>query len=117
MRAQFQIVLHCRDLPLLEKIQTFFGGVGTISRSKVRNTASFCVSSIKEINNVIIPHFDKYKLLTKKQIDFELFKSVVELINKGEHLTNEGLIKIIAFKASINTGLIPKEFTSDMFTP
>ena len=86
-------------------------------KSKVRNTASFCVSSIKEINNVIIPHFDKYKLLTKKQIDFELFKSVVELINKGEHLTNEGLIKIIAFKASINTGLIPKEFTSDMFTP
>ena len=25
VRAQFQIVLHCRDLPLLEKIQTFFG--------------------------------------------------------------------------------------------
>ena len=82
MRAQFQIVLHTRDLPLLEKIQTFFGGIGSISKSKVRNIVSFCVASIKEINEVIISHFDKYKLLTQKQVDFELFKQVVELMNR-----------------------------------
>lgn len=67
---------------------------GSISESKGRNTVSFCVSSIKEINEVIIPHFDKYKLLTQKQVDFELFKQVVELINSKQHLTTEGLIKI-----------------------
>lgn len=70
VRAQFQIVLHTRDLPLLKKIPTFFGGIGSISQSKVRNTASFCVASIKEINVVIIPHFDKSKLVTQKQVDF-----------------------------------------------
>lgn len=91
-----------------------FWGVGSISESKVRNTVSFCVASIKEINEVVIPHFNKYKLLTQKQVDFELFKSAVELINKGEHLTIEGLIKIAGFKASINTGSIPKEFTFDV---
>ena len=114
VRAQFQIVLHARDLPLLKKIQTFFGGIGSISESKVRNTVSFCVASIKEINEVIIPHFDNYKLLTQKQVDFELFKSAVGLINKGEHLTVEGLIKIAGFKASINTGSISKEFPFDV---
>lgn len=31
------------------------------------------VRSIKELTKVIIPHFDKYPLLTKKRADFELF--------------------------------------------
>jgi len=65
------------------------------------------VSSLKDINNVIIPHFDKYTLLTQKLADYLLFKSVVQLMNNKEHLTSEGLIKIISIKASINKGLSP----------
>jgi len=102
--------LHSRDLPLLVKIKTFFYEVGNITVSKTRDTATFSVTSVKEINQVIIPHFDKYKLLTCKQADFELFKSTLGLINKGEHLTDKGLRKIVSIRASINTGIIPKEF-------
>jgi hypothetical protein len=54
---------------------------------------------------VIIPHFDKYPLLTQKQADLLLFKPAVDLINDGEHLTPEGIIKIVSIKASINNGL------------
>lgn len=54
---------------------------------------------------MIIDHFDKYPLLTQKQADFKLFKQVVELMNRKEHLTIEGLHKIVAIKASINLGL------------
>jgi hypothetical protein len=35
----------------------------------------------------------------------ELFKSVLSLINRKEHLTIEGLRKIVSIKASMNTGL------------
>lgn len=63
------------------------------------------MSSLKDINNIIIPHFDKYPLLTQKRADYELFKSVVECMNRGEHLTDEGIRKILAIKASINLGL------------
>ena len=110
MRAHFQIVLHSRDLPLLKNIQAFFSNVGNISLSNHRESVSFIVSSFKEINRIIIPHFNRYSLLTNKQGDFLLFKSALEIINQGEHINPEGLRKIAAIKASVNTGKIPEEF-------
>lgn len=63
------------------------------------------MTSIKDLTNVIIPHFCKYPLLTQKQADFELVRRLVELMNHKEHLTTEGLHKILSIRASINKGL------------
>jgi hypothetical protein len=63
------------------------------------------VKSIKDITNTIIPHFKKYTLLTQKAADFVLFTKVVELINAKDHLTIEGLQKIINIKTSLNLGI------------
>ena len=84
---------------LLKQIQSFFG-VGSITTYKKRGTVSFYVKSIVEINSIIIPHFDKYPLLTQKRADFLLFKKVVELIDNKAHLNIEGLHQIINLKAS-----------------
>ena len=65
------------------------------------------VESIKDLLK-IIKFFDKYPLITKKQGDFILFKLAVNLALNKEHITNEGLNKIIAIKASINRGLSQK---------
>jgi hypothetical protein len=48
---------------------------------------------------------DKYPLLTQKKADFLLFKQVVDLINRKEHLTPSGLQQIVNIRASINKGL------------
>jgi hypothetical protein len=98
----FHIHLHAKDSPLLSGIQLFFG-VGGISLSK--DSALYHVSSVKDLTSVIIPHFMKYPLLTQKCADFQLFKMAIELINKKEHLTLEGLAKIWGIAASINRGL------------
>lgn len=103
IEAVFSINLHLRDLSLLKEIQSYFGGIGRISEGK-KNCAYF-VSSIKDLTTVIIPHFAKYPLITQKQGDFLLFKSVVYMVNAKEHLTMEGLQKIVSCKASINLGL------------
>lgn len=100
--AVFSIGLHGRDLALLQEIQTYFGGVGRISVGK---NCGFFVSSIKDLTNIIIPHFVKYPLISKKQGDFLLFKSAVEMINGKEHLTTEGLLKLVSIKAAVNRGL------------
>ncbi len=42
----------------------------------------------------------------------QLFKSALEIINKGEHVNYEGLQKIAAIKASMNTGKLPDEFSA-----
>ena len=104
MIPTFQIELHSRDLPLLKKIQSFFG-VGSISVRQRDNQVIYTVRSLNDLTDLIIPHFDKYPLLTKKRADFLLFKSVLELINQKEHLTMEGLAKILSIRASMNNGL------------
>lgn len=62
------------------------------------------VQSLRGLN-VIVNHFEKYPLLTKKLEDFKLFAQVVTLVNQKEHLTISGLHKIISLKASMNLGL------------
>ena len=54
---------------------------------------------------VIIDHFERYPLLTKKREDFLLFSQIFNLIDQKEHLTPSGLHKIVSIKASMNLGL------------
>lgn len=91
----------------MEKIQIFFKSVGNI-QINADYSITYAVTRIKDISNNIIPHFEKYPLLTQKQADFELFKKVVELMKNKEHLTKEGLQKIVSIKASLNKGLPEK---------
>ena len=104
----FTINLNSRDTALLEKIQSFFGGIGKITIREKDNTAYFTVKSVKDIINVIIPHFEKYPLLTEKQADFELFKQIVIIMHNKQHLDSKGLNKIISLKSSLNKGNLIK---------
>ena len=89
----------------MEKIQEFFGGIGYISPANNNLAVEFRVSTLNDIANVIIPHFDKYPLLTKKQADYILFKEIIILMLNKEHSTLEGIQKIVNIRASLNTGL------------
>lgn len=97
------IELHKRDLALLNRLQEFFG-VGRVYIAQ-RDSAALRVESLRDLTEVIIPHFNKYPLITQKQADFLLFKQVVEIMNRGEHLTPAGLQEIVNLKASLNNGL------------
>lgn len=54
-------------------------------------------------------------MVTQKAVDYELWKQVFQLMERREHLTVEGLHKILAIKALMNWGLSDKlklEFTN-----
>ena len=97
--------MHEIDRALMEKIQEFFWGIGYISKPNNNLSVEFRVSTLNDICNVIIPHFDKYPLLTKKQADYILFKEIILLMLNKEHSTLEGIQKIVKIKAYLNTGL------------
>jgi hypothetical protein len=103
---EFFIELHEKDLLLLKQIQSFFG-IGTVKlRTRAgKRTAIYSVQSLKNLTFIIIPHFKKYTLLTQKKVDFELFCSIVDLMNKKEYLHFEGITKIISIRSSMNLGL------------
>lgn len=97
----FQIDLHKKDKVLLEQIKNYYGlGNLYIDNTKVR----YLVTSIKDLQ-VIIEHFYKYPLYTKKCADFLLWKKAFDLVQNKEHLTMQGLQKIVAIKDSLNLGL------------
>ncbi len=54
---------------------------------------------------MIIPHFNKYPLITQKKADFILFSSIIELLYENKHSSIEGLNQIINIRSSMNNGL------------
>lgn len=100
----FQIALHKKDLELLHLIKSYFGDIGTIAKSD-KDMYAFRVTSIKQILIVILPHFDKFPLVTKKRADYILWKEIVLMMSRKEHLTIEGLQAILNIRASLNLGL------------
>ncbi len=66
---------------------------------------TFRVSSREDIFNIVIPHFEKYPLITQKKEDFELFKSILAKMNNRDHLTSDGIQEIINIRSSMNLGL------------
>nr|YP_009364289.1 hypothetical protein [Ophiocordyceps sinensis]ARF03398.1 hypothetical protein [Ophiocordyceps sinensis]QDH07211.1 hypothetical protein [Ophiocordyceps sinensis] len=109
VRSIFQISLHKKDKVLLEKIRDFFD-VGRIAM-RSDDAVVYEVSSIKDVE-IILNHFETYPLITDKWADLQLFKQVVELMVNKEHLTMEGLTKIVNLKASMNFGTMPKSIVS-----
>jgi LAGLIDADG endonuclease len=88
----------------LLQIKSFFNEAGSIYTMN-NKAIIYQVRNLDEITKAIIPHFEKYPLITKEQSDFLLFKEIVKLMDKGEHLTVHDITKIINLKASLNKGL------------
>jgi len=98
----FKIGLHNKDSALVKNLRNFFG-VGIVI-AQGTDATQYWVGSIKDLQ-IIINHFDLYPLITQKRSDFELFKQVFYLIKQKDHLTHEGVKKIVSIKAVLNLGL------------
>lgn len=83
------------------QIKAYFK-VGKIYTSS-RGIVYYTVGSTKDIIKYILPHFDKYNLVTLKIKDYLVFKNIVLLIE--EHKSLSGLLKIFSLRAILNKGL------------
>jgi hypothetical protein len=52
--------MHEKDRALIQSIQDFFGGIGSVSKPNNTSMVEFRVSALKDIINIVIPHFDNY---------------------------------------------------------
>jgi hypothetical protein len=59
---------------------------------------------LSDIRSKILPHFEDFRLRTKKLKDFELFKKVVNSVAAKQHLNESGLRSIIEISYQINMG-------------
>jgi hypothetical protein len=101
----FKITLHVKDRNILEQFKKYFG-VGVISKHG-KNLCNYSIKSIKDIQ-MVINHFDTFPLKTNKLKDYKFFKKAYYIIKNKEHLTKQGLEKLILIKSSMNLGLSPE---------
>ncbi len=71
--------------------------------NKKEDAYKFNVNKLDDIINKVIPHFDKYPLLTSKNLDYQDFKKVAYMMKDGLHLTEEGMKNIISIKENMNS--------------
>ena len=99
---EFSVSQGEKDLRVLELLKEFFGcgeiylhKARAFKKKKWQRLYKYCVRNRKDLEEKIIPFFEKYPLRsTSKRNDFERFKEIIEMMKKGEHLTISGLQKI-----------------------
>lgn len=99
--ANIIINLNYRDEPVLLKIKNFFQDIGGIYWRDANRVVGWKATKLNDILSVI-SHFDTYPCVGKKHLNFLIWKEVVTLMKKKEHLTPEGIIKIKILVGKLN---------------
>jgi hypothetical protein len=113
---RFSIHLHIRDLEVLKSIATYFKQIKgyenrAIEDKKIkisagsfsRGSANLQITKNSDIVNIIIPFFNKYPIKGMKNLDFEDFKKIQNIIENKEYLTNPSLYnEIKQIKSGMN---------------
>lgn len=96
---EFRIVQHEKNSQILHRIQKVFG-CGKI-KTNHGNRKELRIRGLDNLNRVV-RFFEENPLQTTKRRDFELFARIITLINKGAHLTREGLTEIAELASRMN---------------
>ena len=98
---RFILCINVVNIQLLYLIQKYFG-CGIIMPIHESGKVEYIVSNFDSIKNIIIPHFQLYKLRGTKYLNFCDWVKATEIISNEEHLTKEGMNKIISIKSEMN---------------
>lgn len=78
---------------------------GIIKVRKIDNVHSYDVTKPSDITNKIIPYFLRYPLFSiSKKNNFTLFCKIANMMEKGNHLTQNGLHEILLIRELLNVG-------------
>ena len=79
-------------------------GSGKIEKHSKNPVINLAIVKFSDINNIVIPFFEKYPLKGTKQLDYTDWVKIAKIINEGSHLTPEGLDQIKILKTGMNRG-------------
>jgi len=100
-RPSFSISQNEDRAEVLYLMQETFA-CGHLRRDYSDRTLKYEVRKLEDLLTKIIPHFCKYPMLSGKQVDFEHFAKVCELMKDGGQHTKSGMQKIINLAFQMN---------------
>ena len=99
---EFTVVQHKRDVQVLHALKAHFGcGVVRVNHE---DRMAYRVRSKAHLLERIVPFFMKHPLKTRKNVDFRKFRKVLLMMDKGVHLTGEGVEEIRQIAGQMNRG-------------
>jgi len=104
----FYVKLKADHLPLLNKVKEAFGCGAVYFQKEKRINHSDCyrfgISNRKDLQEVLIPFFDKYHLQSPKMKDYLLFREAAMMVKDNRQLTSFDIERIKKLKAQMNLG-------------
>ena len=110
---EFRVVQHERDKEVLEKLRNYFGFGNVVVNHEDRK--EYRVRGLQNLN-VIVQFFKTNTLQTSKRRNFELFAEIIDLMNKKQHLTKEGIVEISKIASQMNrkASRILRDYTPEL---
>lgn len=97
----FQVSQHERDIELLKSFINFFNS-GRYVQSPYHKWGYYECTKFADNFEIIKAFFDKYPVRGVKYKDYLDWIKIGEMINKKEHLTKQGVTKIMEIKSNMN---------------
>lgn len=101
-RPSFSVSQNADRAQLLYEILERWG-CGSIRPDRSDNTLKYEVRKVSDLVGVVLPHFERFPLLSEKQRDVELFGDVCSAMYRREHLTRKGFAKIVKVAMRMNS--------------
>jgi hypothetical protein len=102
---EFVITQGSISLHSLYFVKDFFGCGNIYANHRKGNRDNlyrYCVRSLKDLQEKIIPFFEINRLKTSKREDFIIFSDIVRMIDKKVHKSQEGLKLIARLSQTMN---------------
>jgi len=107
VRPEFEIEVRADDREILERIQSTLrcGSLYHLGYERYgwKPHVKFKVSNISDLQQKIIPYFTRHPLQAKKAKSFDIFRRIVEMVARKEHLQYAGFQKILKLREQMRS--------------
>ena len=106
VQPEFSVTQAAPSRPALELLLQEFG-CGSIIENRRKddhhhNLLRFSVKRREHLVSIVVPFFEQHPLITTKQLDFEQFCTVLQMMEDGEHRSEAGLRVIARITETMN---------------
>jgi hypothetical protein len=107
---EFFIYQHKSGVALLKLAQEVFGSGRITPKPGSEDVLVYSITNRRTLKEKVIPFFEKYMIFSAKREVFQRFREIVEAMeDRKEHLTPEGLARIVEQAYAMNPASKGKE--------
>ncbi len=97
----FQVYQHQKHREVLDLFQEYFGTGSIYRKSGIHPVLTFSINARQSLLDRVIPFFERYPVLTKKD-EFQRFRRIVKGMENKEHWTIDGFKRLVSLAYEMN---------------